>query len=213
MASETDEPRNEPGWYTIAAMLGGLALVTCLCVYGLWAFWPSQAALKHGSKPVHFFGYSRPVSADGLLFVMVVFAGALGGLLHAMRSFAWYVGNRGLKWSWLPWNFLMPVLGAGVATVVYLIFRGGLTTGPAATEAVNPYFFAAVSALVGIFTEQAMEMLKNVAAQVFHDAPKGADTVDSGDTPGPESESGDTEEPESESGTESPSTEESAPAP
>ena len=42
----------------------------------------------------------------------------------------------------------------------------------------NPYGFAALGALVGLFTEQALEMLRRVANQIFAMAPQGADTVE-----------------------------------
>ena len=109
--------------------------------------------------------------------MIVAVSGALGGLLHTARSFAWYVGHRNLKWRWVPYYLLMPVLGAGCATVFYLVIRGGFFGGQASTVDVNPYSFAAFGALVGLFTEQALEMLRRVADQLFAQAPQGADTV------------------------------------
>ena len=35
------------------------------------------------------------------LLLIVILAGALGSLVHTVRSVYWYVGNRKLKWSWL----------------------------------------------------------------------------------------------------------------
>jgi hypothetical protein len=180
LASETpgtSELKNELSPLAITSVLGGLVLVVFFCVYGLWVFWPTPAALDSGLKTIDFLGYTRKVSADGLIFIIVALAGALGGLLHAVRSFVWYCGEKKLKWSWMPWMLLMPVLGAGLGTVVYLVVRGGFFQGQDPT-AVNPFAFAALAALVGLFTEQAMEMLKKVADQVFAVAPKGADNLE-----------------------------------
>jgi hypothetical protein len=83
-----------------------------------------------------------------------------------------YVGTRFLRWSWIPFNLLLPVVGALGGTVFYLVFRGGLfSTSTSATD-VNPYGFAAVAALVGLFSEQAIEKLRHIAKEMFAEAPK-----------------------------------------
>ena len=83
-----------------------------------------------------------------------------------------YVGTRYLRWSWIPFNFLLPVVGALGGTVFYLVFRGGLfSTTTTATDA-NPFGFAAVAALVGLFSEQAIEKLRHIAKEMFADAPR-----------------------------------------
>src|SRR6202035_4995943 len=38
--------------------------------------------------------------------IRIIMLGALGGVLHALRSLYWYVGNRNLKRSWLLMYFL-----------------------------------------------------------------------------------------------------------
>jgi hypothetical protein len=103
---------------------------------------------------------------------MVALSGALGGLVHTVRSFSMYVGTRSLRWSWIPFNLLLPVVGALGGTVFYLVFRGGLFSSSTQATAANPYGFAAVAALVGLFSEQAMEKLKQIAQEMFAEAPK-----------------------------------------
>ena len=166
-----------PGARAISLVLVVLVVLVCFALYALWAFWPTGTALKDGSKTVHFLSMSRSVSAEHLIFVVVAAAGVLGGLMHSMRSFAWYSGNGFLKWRWLPYFALMPVVGGATATVVYLVIRGGFFGGSASSQDVNPYSFAAVGALVGLFTEEALEMLKKIATQVFSEAPQGADSI------------------------------------
>jgi len=83
-----------------------------------------------------------------------------------------YVGTRSLRWSWIPFNLLLPVVGALGGTVFYLVFRGGLFSSSTQATAANPYGFAAVAALVGLFSEQAMEKLKQIAQEMFAEAPK-----------------------------------------
>jgi hypothetical protein len=112
------------------------------------------------------------------LFIVVAVSGALGGLLHSTRSFAWYVGHSSLKWRWLPYYIVTLFIGAGLATIVYVVVRGGFISSKAdATANLNPYGFAAIGAIVGLFSEQALEMLRRVATDFFAQAPQGNDTA------------------------------------
>jgi hypothetical protein len=166
-----------------AAPAIGVILVLCMAValvmlYALWEFWPTSAILKSGNaSTVNFFGWHRTVAVDIRLFVIVALGGGIGGLLHSTRSFAWYVGHQGLKWRWVPYYAITLVLGAGLATIFYVVIRGGVFSGRASTTDVNPYGFVAIGALVGLFTEQALEMLRRVAEQFFAQAPQGADNA------------------------------------
>src|SRR3712207_6713202 len=71
------------------------------------------------------FTYSAP-AACGNLFLLVIFAGALGGTAHAIRSLFWYVGNKDLKESWLLMYVMLPFSGSTIAMIFYLIILGGL---------------------------------------------------------------------------------------
>lgn len=162
-----------PKWW-IVAFTFLLLLVAGLLLYSLWALWPSELAAgeKNPAQPVTYFGASFDVSINTLFFAIVALAGALGGLVHTLRSFSMYVGTRYLRWSWIPFNLLLPVVGALGGTVFYLVFRGGLfSTSTAATDA-NPFGFAAIAALVGLFSEQAIEKLRHIAKEMFAEAPK-----------------------------------------
>jgi hypothetical protein len=163
-----------PKWWIVAftVLLLGLAAVA---LYSLWAFWPSdlqELSSRPEGKHVTYFGAGFEVSTNTLFFAVVALAGALGGLVHTLRSFSMYVGTRYLAWSWIPFNLLLPAVGALGGTVFYLVFRGGLfSTSTTATDA-YPYGFTAVAALVGLFSEQAVEKLRQIARQVFTEAPK-----------------------------------------
>lgn len=163
-----------PKWWIVAftVLLLGLAAVA---LYSLWAFWPSdlqELSSRPEGKHVTYFGAGFEVSTNTLFFAVVALAGALGGLVHTLRSFSMYVGTRYLAWSWIPFNLLLPAVGALGGTVFYLVFRGGLfSTSTSATDA-NPYGFAAVAALVGLFSEQAIEKLRQLAREMFAEAPK-----------------------------------------
>ncbi|HBL30452.1 MAG TPA: hypothetical protein DD490_26755 [Acidobacteria bacterium] len=113
------------------------------------------------------------------LLLICMFAGALGGLVHALRSFFWYAGCRKLVVSWVGFYVTLPILGATLATVFYLVLRGGFFEAQSGASAASPFGFAALSALVGMFTEQASEKLKEIAEKLFAVAPKGTDQAGS----------------------------------
>jgi hypothetical protein len=184
-----------PKWWIVAFTAFFLAFAAVL-LYTLWQLWPSgleTVNAKPERKRVTYFGVKFDVATDTLFFAIVALAGALGGLVHTLRSFSMYVGTRFLRWSWIPFNLLLPVVGALGGTVFYLVFRGGLfSTSTTATDA-NPFGFAAVAALVGLFSEQAIEKLRHIAREMFAPAPKyepdhyreaGDATTSSGDSSG-----------------------------
>jgi hypothetical protein len=69
------------------------------------------------NPPVHFLGWNFQVRREARLFLVVALTGALGGLVHALRSLVWYTGNRNLKYSWLLTYSLQPFIGAALATI------------------------------------------------------------------------------------------------
>lgn len=115
------------------------------------------------------------LSDEERLFLIVMFSGALGGLVHSLRSFYWYAGNRKLVLSWAGFYVTLPVLGATLATVFYVVVRGGFFSPQSEISDTSPFGFAALAALVGMFTEQAVEKLKKIMESTFADAPKGKD--------------------------------------
>jgi hypothetical protein len=129
------------------------------------------------NPPVRLFGAEVQVDREARLFIVVALAGALGGLVYALRSLTWYAGNRNLKYSWMMTYYLQPIVGAALAVITYVVLRGGLVvvTTQASPDVVNPFGFAAFGALVGLFSAQAAEWLKRIFEQVFAPAMKGKD--------------------------------------
>jgi hypothetical protein len=117
------------------------------------------------------------VSQEYRLLVIVAVAGALGAMVHALRSLYWYTGNRRLVRSWLLMYLLLPFVGALLALIVYFVFRAGFVTGLGSTQEVSPYGSAAIAALVGLYTEQAAAKLREVFSTLLSPAEKGTDHV------------------------------------
>jgi hypothetical protein len=109
------------------------------------------------------------------LLLIVIFAGALGSLVHTVRSIFWYVGNRYLKWSWVPKYILQPFAGSALAVIFYVVVRGGFFSPQTTFENTSPFGFAALAALVGLFSEQAVLKLKKVAETLLEPPAPGED--------------------------------------
>jgi hypothetical protein len=98
-----------PGIVAILAYLAGLA---AFLLYVLIAIWPTsspaelppateevvprQTIRQESPEPrdVTFFGVTWKMWDEQRLLILVMTAGALGSLVHALRSAYWYVGNR-----------------------------------------------------------------------------------------------------------------------
>jgi hypothetical protein len=146
-------------------------------VYCLVAVWPVNTKAT-GVTISHVAGLRLGLDQEQRLFVVVAVTGALGGLLHSARSLYEYVGDRKLLRSWLLFYLSLPFVGGGLAVLFYLILRGGLVTGTAAE--VNFYGFAAISALVGLFTPEAALKLKQIFGTLLAPAEPGQDSLQSG---------------------------------
>jgi hypothetical protein len=106
------------------------------------------------------------------LLRLVILAGALGGVLHSLRSLYWYAGNRKLIRSWVLKYFLVPLTGALLAVTFFIVVRAGLSPD---TVSENCLVLVGIAVIVGLFSEEAVEKLKKIAAAVLTEKPQGAD--------------------------------------
>ncbi len=174
------------GSLDMSAKMGGFGSIL-LCVwlillaisvfYGIVQLWqglpsdPNQPA----SSSVTILIWTFPISDEVRLLLIVALAGSLGGLVHSLRSFYWYYGNRELVRSWWAYYFLLPLVGAVLGTIFYIVIRGGFFSAQATVQQTNPFGFAAIAVLVGMFSEAAVIKLKEVAENVLKKPPKGGD--------------------------------------
>ena len=169
-------PRSAIVAFTILIAASGL-----VTLYSLWSFWPvtpATGATPATHQSVDFFAWEPDVSREKLFFVVVALGGALGGFIHTLRSLSWYIGNRQLRWSWLPFNLMLPIVGALGGTVFYVVLRAGLFSSSSDVNAASPFGFTAVALLAGLFSEQAMEKLRLLASELFAQQPQGEDHVE-----------------------------------
>ena len=158
------------------AAIGALLIITVvLLIATVIVLWPAVAAAQDGelddgkrwSVNLVFGLFSLSLTADTVLFLLVVVFGALGAYVHAATSFADFVGNRRFVGSWTWWYFLRLPIGATLALLLYVALRAGFFTAGTEAEAVNPYGVAALAGLSGLFSKQATDKLREVFTTMF----------------------------------------------
>jgi hypothetical protein len=176
------------GWTATVILTVVFGALSVVLIYAAVAMWPvTTAAAVTGSQTGatlldrEFLFWKVSLDIDRSYFLIVVLGGAVGSMLYVMRSFARYVGTRKLVWSWVPKYLLMPVQGALLASITYIVLRAGLITGPVGTEG-NPFGFASIAVLVGLFSEQAISKLKDAMETILTPTPQGADAAADGTT-------------------------------
>src|SRR5919201_2157370 len=80
----------------VAVLTATAVAVSALALYGVWAFWPSEALPQR--QTAHVFAYEPSLRRSILTAVAVACAGVLGALPRALRSLETRAGNRELRW-------------------------------------------------------------------------------------------------------------------
>ncbi len=166
--------RSFVGAIDVAALLIVILVLMTATVYSLIVLWPPSTNSTSVPSSVLFTVKVSP-NRDQEFFLVVGLSGALGGLIHSLRSLYWYIGNRVLRRSWLAMYLALPIIGSALAIVFGLVLRGGLLVGEGTGTQINFYGFAAISALVGLFSPEAAEKLKQVFSTLLTPAESGRD--------------------------------------
>lgn len=157
-----------------------LILFSILLLYGMTQFWPPATpagGTALTSSSVTFLFWTFSISDEVRLLLIVALAGALGSLVHALRSLYWYIGHRALVRSWLAKYILLPFVGTTLGLLFYFVIRGGFFSPEATVQQTSPFGFAALAGLVGLFSEQAVLKLKEVAETLLAKPQPGQDSV------------------------------------
>ncbi|PJN22963.1 hypothetical protein [Kitasatospora sp. CB02891] len=156
------------GW---AVLLLGLMLLAeaFVCVAALISVWTPLTTLTAERAPTGapelwtVFGLGPwHLTSNTAMLIAVLAASGLGSFVHAATSFATYAGNRQLLPSWLPWYLLRTAIGGALALLVYFLLRGGLFANGTDGTATNPYGFAGIAGLCGLFSKQATDKLREI---------------------------------------------------
>lgn len=150
----------------VLLMVIGIALISL--VIAMWPIVADATTRPTGEEQTFdWLGFTYHLTPDAALILLVVLVSALGSFVHAATSFADYVGNRQLKISWVWWYLLRVLVGSSLALIFYFAVRGGFFANDASSGAVNPYGIAAVSGLVGLFSKQATDKLREIFDTAF----------------------------------------------
>jgi len=115
---------------------------------------------------------------ERMILMMVTMLGALGGSLHLVGSLVKYIGNRQLKRSWLLYYLSLPLAGAALAPIVYMLLRVGILTpsgtagGRSVTADLNLIGIYAFAAMTGMFAKIATDKLSEVFSTIFRPPPE-----------------------------------------
>ncbi|WP_407682570.1 IPT/TIG domain-containing protein [Pseudarthrobacter sulfonivorans] len=185
MPSKSEVGRDHVGARGIIALALLMLLLMPVLVYALLQFWPpaitnTQGGSGEPANNIRLFLWAFPIDREVSLFMIVLIAGAIGGAIHSIRSLYWYVGNRSLRYSWILMYCSLPLTGAALALIAYLVVRGGLTTSLSSSEDVNPFGITAAAALVGLFSRETAEKLRSVFETLLAPAEKGKDPATMG---------------------------------
>ena len=79
-----------PGIVIVTVLILATVILTVYCLVVVWPAGGSATAVTSSTL----LGARLRLDGDQRLFIVVAFAGLLGGLIHSTRSLYWYVGNR-----------------------------------------------------------------------------------------------------------------------
>jgi hypothetical protein len=124
--------------------------------------WPQGAALTQDRT--HNFGpFPLTLTPEVTYLIIVACAAVLGSFTHTMGSLAFHKSQNNLQQSFTVWYLIRPFVATILALAVYFAFRGGLMSFGTSASDLNVYGIAAVSAIIGMFSDKASGKLSDVA--------------------------------------------------
>jgi hypothetical protein len=148
-----------------------LTLEAWFLVYSMIRLWPTQepqiAGAASALSTASILSWQFDVSAEGRLFILVLFAGAFGGAVMAVRDLALGMRRGGVPMRSIGWYIMRPLVASGLGLGFYLVIRGGFFSPQAGVQETSPYSFVGLAVLVGLFTDQAVAKLAEIADAVF----------------------------------------------
>jgi hypothetical protein len=147
----------------------GVYLLVMAFMLGFLVFelWPSVDGKQVWPESVKLFGIIFKLNNEARLLLLVMLVGAMGSYVHTATSFVTYVGNRNLVSSWTWWYILRPFIGMALALIFYFVVRGGLLSAETGARQVSPFGIAALAGLVGMFSKQATDKLREIFDNLF----------------------------------------------
>lgn len=107
------------------------------------------------------------IHLNTILMILVAAMGFLGNMVHIASSFTSFIGNGTFEKRWILWYCVKPFTAAGLAIIIYFVIRAGFMGYGSDASSVNLYGILALSALAGLFTDNATLKLKEVFDVIF----------------------------------------------
>lgn len=101
------------------------------------------------------------------MIILVFLCGALGSYIHMATSFSSYLGRNTFDMDWFWWYWLRMPIGGVLALIFSLLIQGGVFVNPAGSSKSQPATLIGLAALIGMFSRQANEKLKEIFDIVF----------------------------------------------
>jgi len=88
--------------------------------------------------------------------------GAVGGIFNGFWWLWQHASSREFRKVWYVWYVILPIMGAILGALVYLVFLAGFITATGETQIKSQSFVMLLSALAGFSARWAVETLNNV---------------------------------------------------
>lgn len=92
--------------------------------------------------------------------------GSLGGILQGFWCLWQHVNNRCLRRNWFIWFLLLPLMGAVLGALIYLIYFAGFIVSTGGTQLTSESFAMLLSALAGFSSWWAVELLNTLTEMI-----------------------------------------------
>ena len=110
--------------------------------------------------------FFNPQIANTKIFWVPAYAflwGLVGGLLQGLWFLWQHVSDRTLRKVWITWYLFLPLIGALLGSLTYLIFIAGFITSTGTTQIQSEFFIMLLCALAGFSSKWAVETLDRIA--------------------------------------------------
>jgi hypothetical protein len=133
---------------------------------------PSSGGASADRSSIESLSSAMPRRLD-VITVLLAFCGALGATLHALGSLVAFAGNGKFLSSWTLWYLAQPIRGGALAAGFFWLLQGGLLGGIGVGQTpVNGIAMMGATFLVGLFSDPAIEKLREVFQVLFRTAEK-----------------------------------------
>jgi hypothetical protein len=142
--------------------------------YSLVKIWPSNSTqlAANTTVTIQVIGPSFSVGPETLLMLVMITVGALGACVFSLFAVAHHLGaQKDFDASWLTWYLVRPYVGSGLSLIFYFLIRGGVLSLGSSLQNLDLVVVAGLAGLVGMFSEQALHKLQDLADTLLGAAP------------------------------------------